>query len=297
MKDRQRQKIVGAIIDELRECGNGTVTTIRKLLETKGYRAEEYDSNELREIREELGIEANSCNILLDWQMPEEGKKIRDLDFAVYNSRSYVKCPRCGSKNTARILYGMPCMSEELQRRIDDGKIVIGGCRITEIPVDGEMANIGPARVCGDCGKEFGKPPLIVARDHSSVEDYRDIVNSIEFVIRDTFGGDTKITIRKNENGAMVKVRERASERPDGEESETASGQILQEDWDRILNTLYGGLYLHEWRKSYDNRFIPDGPRWELRLRMTGRRQRSYHGSNSLTPYYNELINLMLRVF
>ncbi len=41
------------------------------------------------------------------------------------------KCPGCGHSPMASILYGMPMMSEELQRKIDKGLVEIGGCCIT----------------------------------------------------------------------------------------------------------------------------------------------------------------------
>ena len=40
------------------------------------------------------------------------------------------KCPKCGAKTIASILYGLPDFSEELKADIDAGKIVLGGCCI-----------------------------------------------------------------------------------------------------------------------------------------------------------------------
>jgi len=41
-------------------------------------------------------------------------------------------CPACGSKRIAEILYGMPVYSSKLQKEEKEGKIVIGGCCITD---------------------------------------------------------------------------------------------------------------------------------------------------------------------
>lgn len=38
------------------------------------------------------------------------------------------KCPRCGSKSIAKILYGEPRYSEELKKKLATGKITLGGC-------------------------------------------------------------------------------------------------------------------------------------------------------------------------
>lgn len=49
-----------------------------------------------------------------------------------YKSRAKPrKCPKCGAKTIASILYGLPDYSEELKADIDAGKIVLGGCCIT----------------------------------------------------------------------------------------------------------------------------------------------------------------------
>lgn len=41
------------------------------------------------------------------------------------------KCPKCGSKRIARILYGLPAFSDELQADLRSGKLALGGCCIT----------------------------------------------------------------------------------------------------------------------------------------------------------------------
>ena len=38
------------------------------------------------------------------------------------------KCPRCGSPRIARIFYGLPAMSPELRKKLDEGTVVLGGC-------------------------------------------------------------------------------------------------------------------------------------------------------------------------
>ena len=38
-----------------------------------------------------------------------------------------VVCPYCGSRNIAHLIYGMPAVTEELQRKLDEGKVALGG--------------------------------------------------------------------------------------------------------------------------------------------------------------------------
>ncbi len=57
-------------------------------------------------------------------------------------------CPFCGSHNAAEYLYGMPVMSEELQKDLEDNKVILGGCCISDEE---------PVYHCNECDKDFGK--------------------------------------------------------------------------------------------------------------------------------------------
>jgi hypothetical protein len=60
-------------------------------------------------------------------------------------------CPQCQSHNVAEILYGMPAFSEELEHDLDSGKIVLGGCFVSE----------GDAKFqCADCGTTWPSATL-----------------------------------------------------------------------------------------------------------------------------------------
>jgi ribosomal protein L37AE/L43A len=39
-------------------------------------------------------------------------------------------CPACGEKTVAKILFGMPALSDNLIKELDEGKTVLGGCMI-----------------------------------------------------------------------------------------------------------------------------------------------------------------------
>lgn len=57
-------------------------------------------------------------------------------------------CPRCGSRHMAEILRGMPAFTEELQRELVEGKVVLGGCDI-------DILRPMPSYHCNDCEEEF----------------------------------------------------------------------------------------------------------------------------------------------
>jgi hypothetical protein len=64
------------------------------------------------------------------------------------SERKPSKCPNCGGKKVASILWGMPAYSEELQRDIAEGKIIIGGCCVSDDD---------PKWQCAECGAEIYK--------------------------------------------------------------------------------------------------------------------------------------------
>lgn len=57
--------------------------------------------------------------------------------------RKPMKCLQCGRKPIAEILYGMPTMDADLEQKIKEGLIAIGGCCITADD---------PAWECAQCG-------------------------------------------------------------------------------------------------------------------------------------------------
>ena len=61
--------------------------------------------------------------------------------------KKYTVCPACGSHNIARYLYGMPVMDEELERNIENHKVICAGCCIS---------NDDPEYHCNECGEDFG---------------------------------------------------------------------------------------------------------------------------------------------
>lgn len=58
------------------------------------------------------------------------------------------KCPNCGSHMIATYLYGMPHFSTELEKALDDGSVVLGGCVVSDAM---------PEWVCTSCKTDFLK--------------------------------------------------------------------------------------------------------------------------------------------
>ena len=41
-------------------------------------------------------------------------------------------CPKCGSSKVACIMYGLPAMNEEMEKDLNEGTIVLGGCCVSQ---------------------------------------------------------------------------------------------------------------------------------------------------------------------
>lgn len=282
------KQIVEDLVEELRECDNGTVITTWQLLKAAGYDINDFEQFDMFEIHSALFKAARAEHITLD--MSAHKNKLEglsyNLDYIVKNKRAQIKCPHCGSINTARYIYGYPAFSERMQKKLDSGKWELGGCCISDVEINGLVFSTNPTRRCNDCKKDFGKPPIVISKKNETIEDIRDIVTSIKFSVGGFFQGVTDIIIKRNDKGAIVTVEQiRYSEQP-------VETEISSAKWNKIVNTLYEPLYLDEWKKDYSDNDILDGTQWSLDIKLTNNRKRSYHGSNDYPPYWNELLKV-----
>lgn len=58
--------------------------------------------------------------------MADEGSRRRPSR----TDKSEPRCPRCGSTEQARVLWGMPVMDPELEGQLERGEVVLGGCLV-----------------------------------------------------------------------------------------------------------------------------------------------------------------------
>ena len=281
--------IAESLIDELRECDDGTDITTWQLMESAGYEMDDFSNMDLFEVHDALFIVARANHIKLDMSAHE--KMVQgvpySLDYIVRNKKAQIKCPYCGSKSTARIIYGFPVFDEKMAKKIDEGKLSIGGCCVNTAHVNGKTVFLNPRRVCNNCKEKFGTPSLIINRDDNTAEYYRDLVTGIEYSENGHLEGDTNYTLKRNDKGAAVTVEGFSFEKG----PISVKKQITAGRWYRISNRLYSGMYLHEWKKKYidPDVCVSDGTEWSLKIKLTGGRERNYHGENVYPPYWTEM--------
>ena len=280
--------VVYALINDLRECEDGIETTTYDLVSR--YRKYGFEDKDLFELNRLLFKEADKNRIFLDTSKYDD-KAVGlpyNIPFIVNNSQAQIKCPYCGSTNTARYIYGKPSDPEGLQKKIEEGKVVYSGCFIEPVFVNDKPVLAEPERFCNVCERDFARLPLLIDEEEGTGEDYRDITESIQFSIYVSFKGKTEITVTKKEKGASVYTKEQVSP----EETKEKEKRITNAKWKKILEALYCDLFVHEWEKEYNNPGILDGVKWTLNIQLTENRSIRIYGSNAYPPYYDELKEL-----
>ena len=192
------------------------------------------------------------------------------------------KCPRCGSTQTAPILYGMPAFDDEMEAKLKAKQLYIGGCCVS---------GNDPQHHCFGCNLNFHTLPQIASKRYG-LENLPEAVTGLEFVIGGYFGGYQKIRIGKFRNQYRVTVSPNSME-----EGESYVRAILEEEWEALKNKLFDEIYLHEWHTHYCDPDVCDGEQWELTLKLTNRRKRCYSGSNAFPPYWIPFLKLLRPYF
>jgi len=274
--------VIECLIDELREMPEGTETTVYCLLEQCGFDAKQMEQNdEMFGIYDAVCKATRKAHITLDWS------KYKDMvvglpyniPFVVKNARAQIKCPRCGSKNTARILYGLPAFNETLEAKLNAGKIHIGGCCIT---------GFDAKYYCNDCKRKFGAVAQIANGD--SIEFFADAVTGISFSRKEYRSpwSPGQVAIKKTATGAHVKAAGTLNEIPFESEYD-----ITSKKWDALIDSIYYDLFLNDWKHTFNDYSVLDGEEWKLVVKLSDGRKKTYSGSNGYPPYWEELVKLM----
>ena len=160
------------------------------------------------------------------------------------------QCPKCGSKNTVKIVYGYP--SYKTFQKYEAGKIRLGGCCV----VDGS-----PEYFCRDCENEWNRAQVIDA----AYNKLRTITASVGGYFGECYDveidfADLRVSWKCSGNGVRVKeTRKRISISA----KEHFIEQLIKTD---ILN----------WKAKYEDLEILDGTDWSVEINTDGKNIRKY---------------------
>lgn len=197
-----------------------------------------------------------------------------------------MKCPYCGSTNTAKIIRGMPDYTALLEMDKRKEKYIIGGCCIT---------GNDPAYKCLECYLGFGTPPVLKGEEEEEAGDQillSDIITEIWFAVGGFFDGyDHVRIIRKGDKRVLCAYHVP----PSDDEEPFVLREFSAREWKALMNKLFCRLFVHEWKHEYSNDEILDGTQWYLELRLDGRKDYVISGSNAFPPLYGDLEKMFLK--
>jgi len=271
-----KQEILTALVKEVSALPGGSKTSVAKLFAGRypEHRSEIHEYG--FELMDDFLIAAKKKGLLLDMSMHEgkvEGLPY-NLMFKVYQKKPGKKCPRCGGRDTAAILYGMPAFSESFQKDLEHHRTALGGCLTGEAD---------PKYHCFCCGKDFGTPAVLIGK--RGIEKYSDIVTEIRFEVGGYFGGYETYTLKKSKGEYTFSLG--------FFDTEDVVRTLTSNEWQKVINKLYTGFYIHEWKKDYFNPCVTDGIQWSVKIRLTNGRRRTINGSNAYPGYWEEFRRLM----
>lgn len=179
---------------------------------------------------------------------------------------NYKICPKCGSKNAIRIVYGEPTLETCLQA--EAGKVKLGGCC---------LRHWGPAYFCKDCEYEWGR--------EEAIEAAYDKIKMIKASVGGFYGGyyDVEIDL---ENFKTV-----WSHWGGGHEEETVRKTIRRPTADKLKEQLRS-MNLLNWKAKYEEPGVCDGTHWSLKI-VTSAKTIRKHGNNKFPGEWEQFCKLM----
>ena len=142
-KKEIREEVVTDLLEDLRDMPDGSVTNIGELLADSFHASTAFSDGELAYLKKHLFSQAARNNIGITC--------LENGAFKVSNQAAKYVCPHCGGTNTSPILYGFPGFTPQMVKKLDSGRLWLGGC---------EIWPGRPDRYCNDCEKEFSTSPL-----------------------------------------------------------------------------------------------------------------------------------------
>lgn len=158
---------------------------------------------------------------------------------------AYNQCPKCGSKISVKIVYGMP--NYELFEEAEAGKVKLGGCMIIEG---------SPEYFCMECEHEWNKEQAINAAYGR--------IKAIKASVGGYFGGYYNVDVD------LVDLKSTWSHEGGGEDEETIYKTIRAATANKFVEELKM-LNLLDWKAKYIEPDMCDGTQWSVEIITAGR--------------------------
>jgi len=181
----------------------------------------------------------------------------------------YKQCPRCGSKNSIRIVYGYP--SHELFNEAEAGKVKLGGCCIFEG---------SPEYFCKDCEHEWNREQAIDAAYNK--------ITTIKASVGGFFGGYYNVEID------LVNLKTLWSQWGGGAEEESINKTIRESTANKFVEQLKM-VDLLNWKAKYIEPEVCDGTQWSVEIMADGRTIKK-HGDNKFPKEWDMFCKIIREI-
>lgn len=184
-------------------------------------------------------------------------------------SINFKQCHKCGSKNTLKIIYGLP--GPVLFQDAEAGKIKLGGCCIEE----GD-----PEYACKACGFEWNY--------NQAVDTAYNKIKAITAFVGGHFGGSYMVKID------LINLSLDWIHWVEGEEIDAYQKHLRVETVARFIDHLKS-VRLLNWKYKYEKPNVCDGTKWSVEIFREGRTLIK-SGSNAYPDEWNQFCSIIGKI-
>jgi len=184
------------------------------------------------------------------------------------------KCPECGSNRIARVMYGMPEYSEKMAKEIDEKRLILGGCCVTEDD---------PPWQCVDCDiglyKKSDKESIL------SPEEY--IPSKLKLFIGGYMGSSYLVELRDDKliYSEFVELDKLCGEK---------EISLTEDSWINFRCSI-DDLEIWSWEERYPNPGMMDGTMWSVVIEYKDNKINS-RGDNNYPEYFDYYLKIVKKL-
>ena len=180
-------------------------------------------------------------------------------------------CVKCGGHNTAEYLYGMPHMTEDLEKNIADGKVKLGGCMVTDFD---------PKYHCNDCNQDFGFSAKRLS--DNVIIDYIENTYYLEFGI----SYDNYMCVAKSKVIFEKKADKYYVDYFSNDKKYTK--EITEKEYKYNISAFFEKAYILEWPDDCIRDKSPINTCWNYAIKCTDAPTIENNGKDYFPPYFKQ---------